>query len=195
MINTLVDKVRGFLVTPVESFRQSKDDEPGIVFTCFTVLLLIHAILCALIVAVRVDTLPMFAGMSWGNVLPVMIFIMVLVGGFAVTLIFAAWLHLWVYLFGGRKGIMQTMKAVMYGSIPRLLLGWIPFIGFIFALWSLVLGILGVRELQEMSTTKAILAVAIAVMIPLILLLLIAAYFITTHMTTSAISSPPTNII
>jgi pilus assembly protein TadC len=62
-------------------------------------------------------------------------------------------------------------------------------------LWSLVLGILGIRELQEMSTGKAILAVAIAVMIPLVIILLVAAYFITSYMTTTAIPYPPSNII
>jgi hypothetical protein len=44
-------------------------------------------------------------------------------------------------------------------------------------LWSLILGVLGIRELQELSTGKAILAVAIAVMIPLILIILFAVFF------------------
>jgi hypothetical protein len=118
---------------------------------------------------------------------------MALAGGFICTLIFAAWLHLWVYLLGGREGIMQTFKAIIYGNTPRLILGWIPFIGFIFALWSLVLGILGVRELQEISSGKAILAFAIAIMIPVIIIIVIAAYFIVPYMTTAGIPTPPGN--
>lgn len=90
---------------------------------------------------------------------------------------------------------MQTVNAVIYGSTPRLLLGGIPFVGIIFTLWSLILGILGVRELQDLSTGKAILAVAIAVIIPLIIMILVAAYFFTTYMTTVAVPYPPTNVV
>ena len=193
MIDAIVTKVKGFLMSPVATFQQSKNDEPGIVFTYFAALLLIHAILAALIAAIGIEKMPMYPGMPSGIAVPVIVFLMALVGGFIVTLIFAAWLHLWVYILGGRKGIMQTFKAIIYSNTPRLLLGWIPFIGFIFGLWSLVLSILGIRELQEISTTKAILAVAIAVMIPLILLILLAAWFMISYMTVSGMPFPPGN--
>ena len=193
MIDPIVTKVKGFLLKPVETFQQSKNDEPGVVFSYFAALLLIHAILSAIITAIGIERMPIYPGMPSGIAVPVIVFLMALASGFIITLIFAAWLHLWVYLLGGRKGIMQTFKAIIYGHTPRLLLGWIPFIGFIFVLWSLALGILGIRELQEMSTGKAILAVAIAVMIPLIIILLIAAYFITSYVTTTAIPYPPIN--
>jgi hypothetical protein len=186
-MDTIIDKAKGFLINPVETFQQSRNDEPGVVFTYFAALLLLNAILSALIVAVGIERMPRFAGMMPGVAVPVMVFFMVLAGGFIVTLILAAWIHLWVYLFGGRKGIMQTFKAVMYGNTPRLLLGWIPFVGFIFALWSLVLGILGIRELQEISTSKAIFAIAIAILIPLMLIVLLGAWFITSDMTSTAI--------
>jgi hypothetical protein len=195
MIDPIVTRVKGFLLKPVETFQQFKNDEPGIVFSYFAALLLLHAILSAIIAVIGIETLPRYAGIPEGIAVPVIVFFMALAGGFIVTLIFAAWLHLWVYILGGRKGIMQTFKAIIYGHTPRLLLGWIPFIGFVFMLWSLVLGILGIRELQEMSTGKAILAVAIAVMIPLVIILLVAAYFITSYMTTTAIPYPPSNII
>ena len=186
-MDTIIDKAKGFLINPVETFQQSRNDEPGVVFTYFAALLLLNAILSALIVAVGIERMPGVAGMMPGVAVPVMVFFMVLAGGFIVTLILAAWIHLWVYLFGGRKGIMQTFKAVMYGNTPRLLLGWIPFVGLIFALWSLVLGILGIRELQEISTSKAIFAVAIAILIPLMLIVLLGAWFITSDMTSTAI--------
>lgn len=193
MIDGIVTKVKGFLLNPVESFQQSKNDEPGVVFTYFGVLLLLHAILAALITLVGIETMPRFAGMPGGLAVPVIVFFMALVGGFICTLIFAAWLHLWVYLLGGRMGIMQTIKALIYGHTPRLLLGWIPFIGFIFMLWSLVLAILGIRELQDISTNKAILAVAIAVMIPLIVIIILAAWFMISYMTVTGIPVPPSN--
>jgi hypothetical protein len=195
MIETIVPKVKGFLLNPVETFQQSKNDEPGVVFTYFGLLLLLHAVLAAIMTFIGIEAMPRFAGMPGGIAFPVMVFFMALVGGFICTLIFAAWLHLWVYLLGGRRGIMQTINALIYGHTPRLLLGWIPFIGFIFVLWSLFLAILGIRELQELSTTKAILAVAIAVMIPLILLMILAAWFMISYMTVTGIPAPPSNML
>jgi len=186
MITRLIDKAKGCLLSPVETFRQSKDDELSTVFTYFIALLLFNAILSAALAAVMIETLPALAMMAGGISVPVAIFLMMLVGGFIATLVVGAWLHLWVYLFGGRRGIMQTINAVIYGSTPRLLFGWIPFIGFIFTLWSLALGILGVRELQEIDSLKATLAVALAVMIPVILLIVLAAYFMIASVTTTA---------
>jgi len=193
MIDTLVTKVKGFLLNPVETFQQSRADEPRAVFTYFGVLLLFNAILSAVITAVGIETLKMFNGMSFGLAIPVLVFVMILIGGFICTLILGAWLHLWVYILGGRKGIMQTINAVIYGSTPRLLLGWIPFIGLLFALWSLVLGVIGIRELQEMSTERAVIAVGIAVLIPLIVIILVAAYFITSVMSVTSIPVAPLN--
>ncbi|MFA6331668.1 MAG: YIP1 family protein [Methanoregula sp.] len=195
MIDTLVTKVKGFLLDPVETFRQSKTDELNAVFTYFGALLLINAILSALVAVLGMAVIPMYATNPFGLALPIMVFFMMLVGGCIATLIFAAWLHLWVYILGGRKGIMQTVNAMIYGSTPRLLLGWIPFIGIIFSLWSLALGILGIRELQELSTGKAILAVAIAVIIPLIIIILLVAWLWSSSMTVTAVPVAPGNLV
>lgn len=195
MFDTIVTKVKGFLVSPVETFQQSRADEPKAVFTYFGILLLLNAVLSALIAALGIETMQMYAGVPLGHAFPFLVFFMMLVGGFICTVVFSAWLHLWVYLLGGKRGIMQTVHAVIYGSTPRLILGWIPFLGIIFTLWSLVLGILGVRELQDLSTGKAILAVAIAVIIPLIIMILVAAYFFTTSMTMGPVPYPSTNAV
>nr|WP_320161212.1 Yip1 family protein [uncultured Methanoregula sp.] len=195
MINTIADKAKGFLLKPVETFQQAKNDETGTVFTYFAALLLVNAVLSALVAAAGFGSMEKISGLTFGLAFPVLVFFMVLVGGVIATLIFSAWLHLWVYLFGGRKGIMQTIKAMLYGNTPRLLFGWIPFVGIVFAVWSLILGILGIRELQELSTGKAVLVVFIAVIIPLIILILVAAYFITSYVTTSGIPLPPTTTV
>ena len=190
MFTTLIEKVKGFLTNPVDTFRQLKEEQPDTVFPYFIMLLLLHAALSAVLAALAIEILPMAGMINGGLSGPVVVFFVSLVAGFVGILVFGAWLHLWVYIFGGRRGIWQTMKAVMYGDTPFLLFGWIPFIGFVFVLWSLVLGILGIRELQEMSSIKAILAVALAVMIPLILLLIFAAYFMIASVTTTMVPEP-----
>lgn len=184
-MTSIIEKVKGFLMNPVDTFRQSKDDEPGAVLPYFTLLLLLYAIISALLTVAMIGTIPMPGLMTGGSISAVAVFFIILVGGIAGALVFGAWLHLWVYIFGGRRGIWQTLKAVMYGNTPYLLFGWIPFIGFVFTLWSLALGILGIRELQEINSLKATLAVALAVMIPLILLLILAAFFMIASVTTT----------
>ncbi|HEX3002286.1 MAG TPA: YIP1 family protein, partial [Methanoregula sp.] len=130
-----------------------------------------------------------------GFAMPVVIFFGVLIGGAIITILFSLWLHLWVYLLGGRKGIFETAKAVIYGMTPGMLFGWIPFIGFLFGLWSIVLQIIGIRELQEMSSGKALVAMIIAVMVPLIVLVLLAMYFLISTVSMSAMPVAPYNII
>jgi hypothetical protein len=185
MITSILEKVKGFLLNPVDAFRQAKGDEPAAVLPYFAVLLLLYSIISALLVEAMIGTMPIPAFMTGGSIGAVLVFLIILVGGFVGALVFGAWLHLWVYIFGGRRGIWQTLKAVMYGNTPFLLFGWIPFIGFVFTLWSLVLGIIGIRELQEISSLKATLAVALAVMIPLILLLILVAFLTIASVTTT----------
>lgn len=169
MIDTMVDRVKGFFLKPVETFRESEKDDLSTVLTYFGVLLIFYAVLSSLVDAV------------FGTVGAVGIaadLITTFIGGFIGMLVFAAWVHLWVYIVGGRNGIMQTVNALFYGSTPGLLLSWIPYVGIIFSLWSLVLYVLGIRELQGISTARAVIAVAIAVIIPLVLIALLAAWFL-----------------
>lgn len=192
MIDAIVIRVKGFLLHPVEAFRQSRNDKPVVVFTYFGALLLFNAILSALIAVVfRMRDMQLFYGMSSELADLFMFFFMTLAGSFVHTFIFiliiAAWIHVWVYLFGGRKGVRQTIKTIMYGNTPDLLLGWIPYIGLIFTLWSLVLSTWGIHEIQEISTGKAILAVAFAVIFLLIFIILLVTYLMTSNMVFSAV--------
>ncbi|MDD5187005.1 MAG: YIP1 family protein [Methanoregula sp.] len=170
-------------MNPGETFRQTRDDDPYVLLTYFCALLMLNVILSALIETIfGIGNMQLRTGLLSGAAIPVMIITMVMVCSLILTLFLAAWIHLWVYIFGGRKGIMQTFKAILYGDTPFLLLGWIPLIGNLFALWSLVLGILGICELQELSIGKAILAVAAAIITILIPLALLIAWLMSSNM-------------
>jgi hypothetical protein len=183
MINSLIIKVNGFLLNPGKTFRQARDDDPRVLFMYFCALLLLNVILSALIeVIFRIGNMLVPAGMLLGVAAPFIFMIIIMVCSLILALLLAAWIHLWVYIFGGRRGIIQTFKAVLYGDTPFLLLGWIPFISIVFAVWSLVLGILGIRELQEISTRNAVLAVGLAIITLLIAIVLIIAWLMTSNM-------------
>ena len=72
-----------------------------------------------------------------------------------------------MYLVGGRKGIEQTIKTLMYAMTPQYLFVWIPVVNLI---WALIVGIIGIRQLHELSTGKAVLAVITAIVVPAIIL-------------------------
>jgi len=183
----IVEKIKGFLFSPSETFDASKEDTLGDAFKYFIILLLISALLSAVIAVVASS---LFAGF-FGRMLPgfmsallalagagaavafIAVFIYMLIAGAIGVLIGGLWLHIWVYLVGGRKGLTQTFKALMYGATPSLLLGWIPAIGFLASIWALIVEIIGIRQLHEISTGRAVAAVILAIIIPLVVLLVV----------------------
>ncbi|MFA4877676.1 MAG: Yip1 family protein [Methanoregula sp.] len=197
MLNTVFDKIKGFLFNPVETFRASREDTPQTILTYFIALLAIDAVLTSAITALGIGFLGRFGEYlpSFGAFLPAVIFIVVLVGGLVWALVISAWIHLWVFAVGGRRGFLATVRAVLYGMTPSLLFSWIPVIGFFFSLWAIVLEILGIRELQEVSSGKALLVMIIAVMIPLLILILLALYLMVNVASVHTTPVPPTNII
>lgn len=100
--------------------------------------------------------------------------ISIIVGVFVI----GAVIHAFVYLLGGKKGFIQTIKALMYGSSAALIFGWIPIINIIAIIFSLKNQIIGIRHLQELNTIRAILAIlipSIGVAFLVILLILFTA--------------------
>lgn len=193
MIDAIFGKAKGFIVSPAGSFQAARPDGTDVAVPYLIALLLVHAAMMAIISLIGISVMGMLSPMMPRFAMPVVIFFGALIGGAIFTILFSLWLHLWVYLLGGRKGIFETAKAVIYGMTPGMLLGWIPFIGFLFCLWSVVLQIIGIRELQEMSSGKALVAMIIAVMVPLIVLVLLAMYFFINVASVSAISAVPNN--
>ncbi|WP_054848412.1 hypothetical protein [Methanoculleus chikugoensis] len=59
-------------------------------------------------------------------------FVVLLVATVMMPLLVGVWLHIWVYIFGGRRGIGQTLKAAMYSYTPPFyIIAWIPILGLI----------------------------------------------------------------
>ncbi len=175
------EKVKGFLGSPTNTFNSVKSDTLGDGVKYCVILLVILGILSAIVTMARVGAAlaPLMGvlgggqgallGAGVGAVVGVILLISIIIGGIIALFIGGAWLHLWVWIFGGRKGYGNTVKALAYGSTPSLLLSWIPFIGLIFGIWALILEIIGVRQLHEISTGRAVGAVLVALIIPMII--------------------------
>jgi hypothetical protein len=174
---------------PVRSFGAVREKTVSNSLPYYIIILAIGSFLSAIVsVAITSTVLAALqeASAKLGLALPVLtgvgiiaITLFFIVLGIIGVFIVGAWLHLFVYLLGGRQGYGQTVKALMYGSTPLMLIGWIPIIGpVIGGIWSLVLDVLGIRELHQVSTARAVAAVALAFLVLAAIIGFIAAFFI-----------------
>ncbi len=81
-------------------------------------------------------------------------------------------------LLGGKGGYNAAFKSLVYGSLPSQALGWLPFIGFIFSLWSLYIQTKGVSRLYKLGTIHSFIAVISPSVIILVLILVFASSLI-----------------
>ncbi len=179
------EKVKGFLIEPSKTFDAVKGDTLNEAMKYYVCIAAIYSALIALLFAFAPTLLALTMGFGFRNLgmmpgvdarfLAIGIFVVFLIFMIIGVFIIGAIYHIGVYIVGGKKGIEQTIKALMYGQTPGLLLGWIPIIGIIAGIWSFVLYILGIRQLQEITTGKAILAVLIPIIIIVVLIVVLAA--------------------
>ncbi|WOF17142.1 hypothetical protein F1737_10860 [Methanoplanus sp. FWC-SCC4] len=168
MVSDFPDKVKGFLLNPVETIQQHREEEFGDAFKYFLMILAINAILSGILIMAGFGAA--FAGMGGAGAGFIIAIIGGFIGGIIGLFIIGIILHIFVTIVGGQRGLMETLKAVIYASTPSMLLGWIPVINFIAGIWALVLAILAIRELQDIPTVKA----AIAVLLPFIILIILS---------------------
>lgn len=158
-----VEKVKGFLTNPTDSFKKERKTtlEDSLIY--YLKVLVIFAVLGGIMGGtVAMNPVIMVLGI-------IIIYIMMTIGSIIGGLI----LHLGVYIVGGNRGLSETIKSVLFAQTPHLLIGWIPFVGFLTMIWSFILEILGLKELQDLSTGKAI----VAIIIPAVIIIAIVALF------------------
>lgn len=80
-------------------------------------------------------------------------------------------MHLVVTLVVGANnaGFLSTFKVACYSSVTALV-GWLPFVGWIFGLYRLYLAVVGIREMHATTMGKA----ALVVLLPFVVLLILA---------------------
>jgi hypothetical protein len=82
--------------------------------------------------------------------------------------IWSALLHLCLYVMGeAREGYEATFRVVSYSTVTSIF-NAIPVVGSLASLWSLVLNVIGLREVHKTTTGKAVAAVAIPLIVGLL---------------------------
>jgi len=192
MFEELVKNVQGFLMSPVDAFKQAGSKSLGAAYQYYAMLLVIFTVLYGIVTLAvgafmfnsyvqQVSMVPLV-----GKILSVqlakfaafvtvtqlffvyMVFLVLLFAVFLVGFL----LHAFVLLMDGKKDVKETLKTTMYAATPGLLLGWIPFVCIIGWAWSFVLLILGFRDNNGLSFEKAVLAAVVPVLLGLIMLVL-----------------------
>jgi len=181
------EKVKGFVGAPVSTFNNLEAEALGSAVKYFTIWVVIYTILRTIVFYTlerRVfQTLWDLLGLSDAALYlyrfdPVIFALLAVVGAFAGLFISGSLTHLFVRAFGGRKGYANTIKAFVYGDTPFLLFGWIPFVGMLFWIWALVLNIIGIRQLHEISTGRAVGAVLLSIVALVIIGVLIGLFVV-----------------
>jgi hypothetical protein len=181
----IIEKVKGFLLEPSKTFDTLKEEPLEEAVKYYAVIAAIYSALLALLLAfagslfgtmMGFGNMGMMMGAGTGIGSAITFFVMFMIIAIVGAFIGGAILHIFVYIVGGRRGIAQTIKAGMYGSTPTLLFGWLPIINFIAMIWSLVAEIIGIRQLHELTTGKAILVVILPILLALILTIALAAF-------------------
>ena len=174
-------KVKGFMFSPTKTFDASKPDTLRDALKHYLGILLIYATFSSAISGYLVATMGLGAVTIYGRLAQVpvhllqgfgasgaiLMFVMMVVSGVIVIFLGSSYFHMFVYAFGGRKGVIQTEKAFMYGYTP-LLMAWIPVVNIIALIWSIVLEVIGIRQLHEISTVRAVAAHVAAAIIPIV---------------------------
>ena len=190
MFDDLITEMKGFLMSPSETFKKTNGKSLGAAYQYYVALLVIFTVLYGLVVVSmglaaftsmvdKMGALPIVGGVAASAAANFSGFVIAL-GVFFVYLLFLFYLlgifvqglimHAFVLLMGGTKGATQTVKTTMYASTPFLLFGWIPFVSIIAYIWSFVLLILGLKENHEMELGNAIIVVLIPVVLGIILI-------------------------
>lgn len=199
MIENFLEDVKGFLMSPVEAFKQVGSKSLGAAYQYYVTLLVIFTILYGIVTLIvgtimfnsyvqQLAMIPIIGKVlsvelaKFGSFVVVaelfyvyMVFLALLFGVFFVGLL----LHAFVLMMDGKKGIRETIKTTMFAATPGLLLGWIPVISIIGWVWSVVLLILGFRDNNGLSFEKSVFVVIVPILLGLIMVILGIAVVVT----------------
>lgn len=174
----IIKIIKSVFTEPTDFFKKvgAGKDRLGFAFGYFVLLSLVRSVLGIFVGLLILNIFaPLSQGFSFpslfGTSTPLYIFFGFLsfVIGLGGIFVWAGILHLWILIFGGKKNYVKTFELAVYSGTPALLFGWIPLISFFASIWSLVLLIIGTRQIHGIERTKSILMY----LIPLAVLLVV----------------------
>ena len=165
-VNSFIDTVRRVVPEPVRFFASLARSGSFLNPLVFALICIeISAILGGLLGLIGVG-----ANRGLGNFIGSII--AAAIGGAIVLFIVAGILHLLVMLVVGvgNSGFEATFRVAAYAAVVDLV-SWIPLIGWLLGLYGVYLTVVGIREMHQTTTGRAVLVVLIPVGVILLLVL------------------------
>jgi|GEM_PF-1031778 len=147
---SLIEKIKKVLFSPSEFFERIKVEKGiGRAFKYLAILSLINLVveIVSLKYPIPLWHIPAILGIAT----PIVKYI----GRLILSFVGAGLTHLFAKLLKGKGDYSATYKAQIYASTPILLLGWIRWVGIIFAIYSFYLSLKGISKLHEVSMIRA----------------------------------------
>jgi hypothetical protein len=104
-----------------------------------------------------------FAVLYGNEVMPV--FSITYVGSLVLYILLSFYFHIFVWIMGGRKGVLRTLQVNMYCAAPSVALGLVPYLNYAGMLYSIILTVIGISKMHELSVWKSILAYALQMIV------------------------------
>jgi len=169
-VQSFINAVRNVVTTPVGFFRGIRREGDFVNPLIFAIICYeVAAILGGLLSLVGVWDTKGFGSFLVGIILAP-------IGAAIGLFIGAGILHLLVMLIVGSRnsGFESTFRVGAYSAVTTLV-SWIPFIGWIASLYGIYLAIVGIREVHNTTTGRAVIVVLIPAAVVLVLVLIIVA--------------------
>ena len=161
---TRLQRIVRLLLTPQKEFLQIWGEQPHHAWIYYIRLLLFCGIASYLFqLFLGITAIPFFTptpGIEIGGTLSP--FLLTLTMGLLLALLSITIAHPLTKLAGSTGSITRTTQALLYGFTPSLLLGWIPILGTAMLLYSYLLQIIGLKELQNTTTLQATLIIIVS---------------------------------
>lgn len=124
-------------------------------------------------------TMGLLGGLGTGLLVVVLVlaFPLILLFSWGMLYVGAGLIHIFISLLGGKKSFVETFKASAYSTAPGIF-SFLPWIGNLAAVYSLILLIIGIKERHQLSIGRSVAAVLIPVGIIFIVMVTIVAVII-----------------
>lgn len=180
---SFTEVARGVLVEPARFFaglRESREDEEGLGSPLLFAGACLAIGLFLTLLATPLDPLgpdamsdPLYSfflhpqgSLYVGSVAVIYLLVVIPIGTVLSVYLVAIVVHLFVFVFvRERRSFRATFLVVAYGS-AILLVDWIPVLGYLVSLYGIYVVAVGIRELHDTTTTRALLAVLVPYLLP-----------------------------
>jgi hypothetical protein len=176
----LVEKIKKVILSPSEFFERIKAERGvGEAFKYLAILSLVNLVVDIVSFILSIPSISPLGNLSTflpllgapATALGIAIPLVIYIGSLILSFVKAGFIHLFAKLLKGKGDFSATYKALVYASTPSLLLGRIPWVGIIFAIYSFYLSLKGISKLHKVGMGRALI---ILFVIPVVIILVIA---------------------